>query len=160
MNATPLTSAAIDMASERAAWLAWYSREYTSFIPLGDDGYPLNLDTLLSLNTWLASARRRAAAPVESIDTPAFWALANAWASSTIDTPQRAAALVAHIDATKLVAAVPAGFKREELEDILSGLETDPQTVDVGEALLESTSGYLCRMLRVMLGKPVPSTQA
>jgi len=33
-----------------------------------------------------------------SIATPEFWALANAWASSTIDTPARAAALVEFIE--------------------------------------------------------------
>lgn len=35
---------------------------------------------------------------ISTIDTPEFWALANAWASSTIDTPKRAAALIAFID--------------------------------------------------------------
>lgn len=45
-------------------------------------------------------------------------------------------------------------FKREDLQDVLEGMETEDQTVDVGEAHIESTAGYVCRLIRALLSAP------
>lgn len=52
------------------------------------------------------------------------------------------------------VSGVPAGFKGEDLQDILDGMDNEPKTIDVGVAHIESTSGYLCRLLRALLASP------
>jgi hypothetical protein len=76
-------------------WLAWYKREYTTFIPMYK-GEPANMDTLLSMKTWqaaLASRTEPASAPVwDTLNTTDILNLHN----DNIITTTNA---IAHIDA-------------------------------------------------------------
>ncbi len=52
-----------------------------------------------------------------------------------------------------------AEFKSEDLQDILEGMGTEDQTVDVGVALIESTAGYVCRLIRAIQATRVPAAE-
>lgn len=65
------------------------------------------------------------------------------------------AGLVESTPQPRVEPSLPAGFNREEIEEMLSIVEMEPQTVDVGNEWgpHESTDGWYTRLLRAILGK-------
>lgn len=50
---------------------------------------------------------------------------------------------------------IPPSFDRTEMQDVLAGLETLPKSVFVDDEIaIETTEGYLCRLLHALLAPP------